>query len=244
MNTDIKEEKRKLREYIWKLLETRNIARFPRPVYGRIPNFEGAEKAAENLFKTNIWKRARVVKVNPDSPQKPIRYRALVEGKILIVATPRLRQGFVLLEPNEVPVNNFNFASTIKGFLVYGKPIKLTEVPRIDLIVTGSVAVDKYGGRLGKGGGYAELEYGILREIGAVNDKTPIATTVHDLQIVDRVPLEKHDLRVDIIATPTRLVHVNPPPPKPRGIYWELLSSDKWELEVIRELARLKGIRH
>lgn len=41
--------------------------------YGRIPNFEGALRAGENLFKTEIWKKANFIKSNPDSPQRIIR---------------------------------------------------------------------------------------------------------------------------------------------------------------------------
>ena len=38
-----------LRKKIWDLMENRGIARLPRPVYGRFPNFEGAAQAAEKL---------------------------------------------------------------------------------------------------------------------------------------------------------------------------------------------------
>lgn len=31
--------------------------------------------------------------------------------------------------------------------------------------------------------GFAELEYGILRWMGAVDDDTPVVTTVHDCQV-------------------------------------------------------------
>lgn len=242
--SSIKEIKKSIRERIWRLMEERNIARFPRPVYGRIPNFVGAEKAAERIFRTSIWRKARVIKANPDSPQQPLRARALLEGKTLIMASPRLKKGFILLDPNEIPFSKRIYASTIKGAFMYGKIIPLDKIPEIDLVVTGCVAVDLKGGRLGKGGGYAELEYAILREIGVVNDNTPVVTTVHDVQIVDHIPMEEHDLTVDIIATPTRIYHITPRPRKPKGIIWDLLG-EKAELEVIKELRRMKlGLHH
>ncbi|KXA89925.1 hypothetical protein AKJ62_02060 [candidate division MSBL1 archaeon SCGC-AAA259D14] len=43
------EEKSEIRHKIWTIMEKKGVARFPRPIKGRIPNFEGAEKAAENL---------------------------------------------------------------------------------------------------------------------------------------------------------------------------------------------------
>jgi 5-formyltetrahydrofolate cyclo-ligase len=45
--------KRELRERVWRLLEERGVARFPRPVYGRIPNFVGAETAARRILHRN-----------------------------------------------------------------------------------------------------------------------------------------------------------------------------------------------
>lgn len=235
---DIKEEKQRLRQQIWELMEKLNIARFPRPVYGRIPNFVGAEKAAARALFLREWRRACVIKANPDSPQRPLREQALREGKTVIMATPRLRQGFLLLDPKTIPSDKIRFASTIKGAFRYGRLVRLAEIPKIDLVVTGCVAVDHRGNRLGKGGGYAEIEYAILREIDALDEKTPVLTTIHDIQLVDYVPREKYDLTVDIIITPTKTIYVEPRPPKPAGIYWDLLG-DKKELPIIKELRAL-----
>ncbi len=231
----IKEEKQRIRKMIWDLMEKYNIARFPRPVHGRIPNFVGAELAAERITSLDIWVNANVVKANPDSPQKPLRYRALCDGKILVMASPKLREGFLLLDPSKIPSSKYAYASTIRGSFIYGRKISLKDIPSVDLVITGSVAVDRKGGRIGKGGGYAELEYAILREIGSITEQTPVVTTVHDIQIVDHIPLEPHDLTVDYIGTPKRLYKITPRPPKPKGIYWELLE-DKIKLKVIQEL--------
>jgi len=238
-----KEVKRAVRERIWRPIEERGLARFPRPVRGRIPNFVGAEAAARRLFGLEEWRRARVVKVNPDSPQRLVRQRALEEGKLLVVPTPRIREGFLLLDPRLIPRSAYRWASTIRGAFAYGRRLGLDDVPTVDLIVIGSVAVDRYGTRVGKGGGYAELEYGVLRELGAVGEDTPVVTTVHDVQVLrERLPREKHDLPVDLIVTPTRVTETLEPRPKPRGIYWELLSEERLaEVPLLRELAKRHG---
>ncbi len=226
-------------------MEERGVARFPLPVRGRIPNFVGAEKAAENLARLEVWRRAKVIKVNPDSPQQPVRLRALLEGKVLIMATPRMRQGFLLLDPRNVPRSQLGYASTIRGAFRWGRLLSLDELARmrIDLVVTGSVAVDPKGSRLGKGEGYAELEYAILRTLGSIDESTPVVTTVHDLQIVDSIPREPHDLAVDIIVTPTRVIEIEPRPSKPSGILWNLLPCRKFEeIPLLQELARRLGI--
>ena len=238
---DTAELKRQVRERVWRLLEERGVARFPRPVRGRIPNFVGAEEAAARLAQTEEWRRARIVKVNPDSPQKPVRLLALRQGKLLVMATPRLREGFILLDPARIPGYLYEKAATIRGAFQLGRLVGVDELASlggIDLIVMGSVAVDKRGHRVGKGEGYAEIEYGIARELGLVDEDTPVATTIHDLQLVNHIPRDPYDLVVDIAATPTRLIRFSNAEPKPRGIIWELLPCKKFEeISVLRELA-------
>lgn len=82
------------RERVWSRLETEGLAAFPKPIAGRIPNFRGAEQAAERLFTSEPFAAACTVKINPDSPQRPLRVRALRAGKRVLVPTPRLRGGF------------------------------------------------------------------------------------------------------------------------------------------------------
>ncbi len=231
-------KKQELRERIWRLLEERDIADFPRPVYGRIPNFKGADQACLRLAQLDLFRRARVVKVNPDSPQRKIREICLREGKILIMPTPRIRNGFLLLDPRKIPPYAYTEAATIKGAYRWGQPVKPWDLPRVDLVVIGSVAVNKRGVRLGKGEGYAELEWGILAECGKVDENTPVVTTVHDVQVIDdEIPVDPYDLPVDLIVTPTRVIEVNRTLPKPRGIYWNLLPKEKLEaIPVLKEL--------
>jgi len=200
MSKNIAEEKQKLREKIWRKLELSKVAAFPLPCWGRIPNFVGAEVAAEKLRQLEEWKRAKVVFVNPDSPQRKVRENALKDGKILVMASPRLRRGFILIEPEKVKGKEYA-ASTIKGAFTFGKEVQ--DFPKPDLIVEGSVAVDLQGHRLGKGHGYGDMEITILkRKFGEI----PTATTVHDTQVVEKVPFEAKDEKVSIIVTPTRII--------------------------------------
>jgi len=239
MEKPMKKQKDEIRRAIWRILEERGVARFPRPVYGRIPNFVGAEKAAARILELEEYRRAKVVKVSPDSPQRYIRYRCLLDGKLLIMPTPRLREGFLLLDPKKIPGERYQEASTIRGAFTYGEKVPIESLPTIDLIVTGSVAVTEGGVRLGKGGGYGELEYAILSEFGKLRRDVPIATNVHDLQIVESLPREPHDLTLDIIATPTRLIKVRGEKQRPSGIIWDLLSPEK--LDEIPLLRRMRG---
>lgn len=179
------------------------IAVFPLPCKGRIPNFVGAEVAAEKLRGLEEWKRAKVVFANPDSPQRKVRENALKDGKMLIMASPRLKKGFILVNPADVKGKE-NFASTIKGAFQYG--VEKHELPKPDLVVEGSVAVDLRGHRLGKGHGYGDLEISILKKTFG---KMLVITTVHDMQVVENVPFDEKDETVSLIVTPTRVIRIS-----------------------------------
>jgi len=187
---------------IWKLMEEKGIATFPKPVYHRVPNFIGAEKVAKNLRNLPEYKKAKVIFCNPDSPQRPVREMTLEDGKILVMATPRLKHGFLVIAA-ETTAGKERFASTIKGAFNFGK--ETTDFPKPDLIVTGSVAVDKDGNRLGKGRGYGDSE---IRMINEKFGKVPVVTTIHDIQLVNYVPSTPQDEKLDIIVTPTKIIRI------------------------------------
>ncbi len=230
-------DKQALRERVWREFETRGITTFPKPARGRIPNFVGSSSAATLLRSLPTYAQARTIFVNPDAAQLAVRELALRDGKRLIMATPRLREGFILLDP--AGIKDAKGAASIRGAFKHGKKISVRRV-EVGLIVEGSVVVDRRGGRVGKGGGFGDLEFAILREAGAITDTTPIVTTVHPLQIVDEVPMSEHDVPVDFIVTPDRIIETSHTHPKPSRIIWELLPSDAFKLMPILAEMRKK----
>jgi 5-formyltetrahydrofolate cyclo-ligase len=201
---DIEKAKKLLRETIWTKLESEHVARFPLPCFGRIPNFAGSEKAAEQVRLLPEWRKARVVFVSPDYAQQKVRENALLDGKVLVMASPKLRHGYVVIYPDAVKGFE-SFSSTIRGAFKYGKAVPVQEMPRPDLIVEGSVAVDMQGHRLGKGGGYGDVEISTLK---AMFGNVPVVTTAHDMQVVDSVPFDRKDEKVSVIVTPTRTIRI------------------------------------
>jgi 5-formyltetrahydrofolate cyclo-ligase len=220
----VADEKQAIRLAVWQRLDAEGISTFPRPVRGRIPNVKGADAAAERLAQTPEWQAARVVKVNPDAPQRAVRYRALKAGKDLLMPTPRLRDNFLLVR---VQTDRAWEASSIKGAFELGRMIGLDDLPPIDLLVFGSVAVSADGDRVGKGEGYAELEFAVLRQTGRVPEDVPIATTVHDAQVVDAIPRQAFDVTLDLVCTPTRTLRIPRRGPRPSGVLWEHLSKER-----------------
>lgn len=117
----VSDRKKELREEIWGLLEERGVARFPKPVHGRIPNYEGSEAAARRILGAVEFQRADVVKVNPDYPQLEVRKGVLRSGKVLFMPSPKLRAGFLILDPQRIPHGVLRKAATIKGSFQFGK---------------------------------------------------------------------------------------------------------------------------
>jgi 5-formyltetrahydrofolate cyclo-ligase len=229
--------KDQVRKGIWKAMDREGVSRFP-GAEGRIPNYAGAKLAAEKLAAHRLWKRARVIKVNPDSPQTHARRTALEEGKTLIMAVPRLRDPhpFRLLDPRKLSAKQLREAATIKGAMRHGRVVAEEEVPDIDFVLCGSVAVNLSGARIGKGGGYSDLEFGLLIEAGKIDEHTMVATTVHPIQIVrEHLMVTAHDLPVDMIATPRAVIEVERQYPRPRGILWDHLQPPQ-----IREIPILE----
>jgi len=225
-----------LRERVWDALETSGQARFPFPPHGRIPNFAGADDAADRLADTEEWAAAETVKANPDAPQLPVRRAALRAGKTLYMAVPRLREErcFLRLDPAEVA--DIDSATTVSGSSEAGVPVHPEDVEEIDVVVSGSVAVTEAGARVGKGEGYSDLEFAVLRGFGLVDDDTTTATTVHPLQLVGEVATAPHDVPMDQICTPGRTVRTGATG-KPAGIDWDALSEERIaEIPVLERL--------
>ncbi|MEN6330260.1 MAG: 5-formyltetrahydrofolate cyclo-ligase [Methanobacteriaceae archaeon] len=197
------EEKNLLRMKIWKFLDDSDLIRGSKSAKGRIPNFKGANEAALNLRKTEEWQQSRTIFCSPDSAQREVRENALQDGKYLIVASPKLEEGYFLLDPDKIRGQE-QLASTIDGTFKLGET--LLKFPPVDLVVEGSVAVDKNGNRLGKGGGYGDQEISHLFKVRAIDESTPRATTVHESQVVEKVPTESHDQKLNLLVTPQQVI--------------------------------------
>jgi 5-formyltetrahydrofolate cyclo-ligase len=185
------------------------------------------------------WKAARRIKCNPDAPQRAVRLAALREGKTVVMAVPRLRaeRCFLELDPRALGPRLAQ-AATIKGASTFGVPVSPGQIGRIDLVVAGSVAVNRTGARVGKGGGYSDLEFALARSLGLVDEDTPVVSTVHELQLLDEsIPMTAHDVPLDLVVTPDRAIRVRRRRRKPARIFWEELSEE--QLEEMPALAKL-----
>ncbi len=231
--------KDEVRETVWSAMEAAGAAH-TKKLHDKIPHFRGFEEAAARVFDLPVWQAARVVKGNPDKAQRPLRRQALAEGKVVYMAVPRLKQEqcFVELDPSVMGASPEE-ASTISGAFKYGRPVWVEEMRPVDLVISGSVAVNRLGTRVGKGGGFADLEYGLAIAAGIVSPQTPVVTTVHPMQVLDEdLPWTHHDVFLDFVATTEEVIECTGDMPRPTGIYWEDLTPAK-----IRQIPLLKKLQ-
>jgi 5-formyltetrahydrofolate cyclo-ligase len=230
-----------LRDEVWTALSQAGVARFP-GARNRISNFTGAEAAARRLADTDAWRAAVTVKANPDSAQLPVRQRALEDGKTVYMAVPRLAEPepFFLLDPAHL-ADPPRRAASIAGASRSARRVAVADLEPVDLVVSGCVAVGEDGARLGKGGGFADLEFALATAAGLVGADTLVVTTVHELQVrpAGSVPTTAHDAPVDLVVTPDRVidcrVHRGPRPED--GIRWAELTREKIEaIPLLRAL--------
>jgi 5-formyltetrahydrofolate cyclo-ligase len=223
--------KAELREEVWAAMRAAKVARFPGAA-GRIPNFTGAEAAANRLRALPEWVSAANIKANPDAAQLPVRQRALEDGKTVYMAVPRLAslEPFFALDADHL-AEPPRKAASIAGAARSARRVLLSDLAPVDLVVMGSVAAGEDGARLGKGGGFADLEFALAAEAGLIGPQTICVTTVHDLQLraAGAIPLTSHDIPVDVIITPERVIDCRGRRARRSraGIEWDDLTQEK-----------------
>ena len=112
---------------MWDHIMINELANFPLSVHNRIPNFKGATQAAQRILDLPEFKKAKVIKINPDKPQEPVRFLALEANKEILVPIPRLKSGlFLHVAPNEgINKEALKHIATRRGLQHFGKPLGL-----------------------------------------------------------------------------------------------------------------------
>lgn len=186
---------------------------------------------------------AEHIKVNIDRVLHEFKELALLADKSVYL--PSTRESSALCLKVDVPADateeQKKEALRVQDIQKFRSEIGLDSGLKLDIVVIGSVVVSREGYRIGRGNGFADLDIGLLIELGAITPKTIIVTIVHDMQVVDSLPpnlFQKYDTPVDIIATPTEIIRVPKRLSFPNGVYWELLSERR--LKILPVLQQLK----
>lgn len=211
-----------------------------------IPDFDGAAEATSRLLPLPGFKDGFGL-VTPDNSMRSLREHLIREGRPFVMPTYNIRRGFLYLDPATLPTGDPSDMASLDALERHARPVTLTDLSALGpfaFLATGASAVSADGVRFGKGHTYFDLEWGILSDLGLAGEQTPVAAVVHDVQLVeDRLHVSDTEIPVDVIATPDRLIHIDRPRARPRGIDWALVTPTLLEeIPPLRELARMRGI--
>lgn len=239
--------KSSIRTKVW--AELRKVAlpdsRFHHDYSSFIADFIGSSHATDLLTSLPCYESARTIFIAPDNCIQELRYRALLDGKIVLVTTYGIRRGFWVLDPDVIPREKWEMASLLDGMERLGRHVTLAEIKReigrIDLMVTGTGAINLQGLRFGKGHGFFDLEWAMLCEIGVAGEGTRTVAVVHECQVLDEeLRGEEWDTGCDFVVTSERVIGVEGASKPSRGILWDRLEEGMLEdIESLRELRSL-----
>jgi 5-formyltetrahydrofolate cyclo-ligase len=247
-STNSKSHKSVVRSKVWSQL--RQVAlpdsRFHHDYSSFIADFVDSSAATNLLTTLPAYKNAETLFIAPDNCIQQLRHRALKDGKVVLVTTYGIRRGFWLLDPRTISEEKWEVASMLDGMEKVGRHVSLAEIKsllkKIDLMVTGTGAINHQGLRFGKGHGFFDLEWAILYTIGVVNGSTVTIAVVHECQVLDEELIgEEWDTGCGFIVTNKRIIEVEGASKPSCGILWDKLQNEM--LEDIEPLKELMGIQ-
>lgn len=127
---------------------------------------------------------------------KEIIYKALDDGKSVFV--PRTEFETKLMDAVKITSLD-NMKEDRYGILEPSKEEPCISPDEIDLIVVPGVAFDRTGGRTGYGAGYYDRYF---KKISLEKtEKIKKVALAYDFQVIDNVPMNKQDVKIDCIIT-------------------------------------------
>ena len=237
------------RQRIWDRLKSvaRPDTRFHMQFADFIPDFDGVEAATDRITALPVFQDCRLAFVTPDNSLTELRRRLITARVPMVTATYNIQRGFLYIAPDAVPRGAEHYAAWLDGLEHFGRPVTLEQIAALgqfDFMATGASAVSVDGVRFGKGHGFFDLEWGMFSDLGLARDTVSVAAIVHDVQVVeDHLQMNETDIPVDLIATPSRIIHVQRQGRRPRGMKWDLLAPKEiQDIPPLKELARMRGV--
>lgn len=152
------------------------------------------------LFRTRYYRKAKrllcYAAIDGEVQTRPILEKALSDGKEVFVpvVTDRARRTMVAAQVKDLEKDLAH-----RGHYGIPHPLRLSSkrisLRSLDLILLPGVAFDRRGNRLGRGGGYFD------RFLAALPDGAPRIGLAFKFQLVERLPVETHDVPVSRVIT-------------------------------------------
>ncbi|KAF1947358.1 hypothetical protein EJ02DRAFT_140918 [Clathrospora elynae] len=219
------------------------------------PDFRGSSSAIDRVIGLPCYKSAEVLLITPDNSLEQLRLRALKDGKKVLVATYRLRRGFVLLHPGKISADKYEMAACLDGMEKpgIGQTVTLMQMRNesleIDMCAIGGLAFNAQGVTIWEGHSLFEVQWAMLRDMKIVHPNAPVIAVAHACQVVDEAELglesvkpdESGEVQCDYVVTPERVFEVEGAIKPAEGI--DFAKLDPKALNNIPPLQELKGIR-
>jgi 5-formyltetrahydrofolate cyclo-ligase len=164
-------------------------------------------KMCESIIASTPYQRAKSVlayaSFGSEIDTSLLLQHVLAEKKILVM--PRVNKDTQQLQLHRVNHLHELVAGAwgIREPHADAKIVMPAEIEEIDFILVPGVAFDSAGFRIGYGKGFYD------KLLSSVNPASTRLSAAFDCQIVDAVPNEIHDERVDIIITPTQKILIS-----------------------------------
>jgi 5-formyltetrahydrofolate cyclo-ligase len=248
------------REAIWRRVHSDLLqhaipdSRFHFDFSSFVPDFRGSSSAVDRLVQLPCYSSANTILISPDNSLERLRHRALKDGKKVVVATHKLRRGFVLLDPKRISDDKHELASWLDGMERpgVGQTMSLTQLEekeKIDLCISGALAVSEQGVAIRDNPQHFGIQWGILLDRAVLKRETPVILVAHGCQVVDVEEEELKDLTPgarwettpDFIVTPDMTSKVKKAERPIVGILFETLDPEL--LATTPLLQELKGIQ-
>lgn len=156
---------------------------------------EDSQKIVENFFKLKEIRDAEVFLLyyphKNEVDTSHLIKKLLLDGKTVLL--PKV-EGKVML-----PIKIEDLNSLRAGYAGIKEPSGEAFDGKIDVIVVPAVAFDEKGYRLGYGKGFYDKFLSKLEDVLKIG-------FAYDFQVIDRLPIDAHDIPVDIILTPTKII--------------------------------------
>lgn len=219
------------------------------------PDFRDSASAVERVRALPCYKSATTILVTSDNSLEQLRFNALKDGKKVLVATYRLRRGFVLVDPARIGDGKFELAACLDGMEKPGIGRSLTmsqirdEGIMIDLCATGVLAISEEGVVIWEGQDLFEVQWALLNDVKSLTPVTPVVAIAHSCQVVSNasegadkfMPTKSGEVQCDFVITPEKTIAVEAAIKPTADI--DFSKIDVEAMNSILPLQELKGIR-
>lgn len=154
----------------------------------------------EKFLNSDYYKKAKnifiYISYSSEIDTKEIINYALDDGKTIFV--PRTEFKTKLMDAVKITSFN-NMIEDRYGILEPSKQEPYIQPEQLDLIVVPGIAFDKEGGRTGYGAGYYDRYFKKISKERA--EKIKKVALAYDFQVIDKVPIDEQDVRIDCVIT-------------------------------------------